>query len=373
MFASYNNRGMKALIVTGEASGDLYGGRLATELQKRLPGIQLAGMGGHHMHDAGVDLLFDYSNVAVIGVFEVFSKLKHLRNAFSLLKQWVNEHHPNFAILIDFPDFNFRVARFLKKSGIKVFYFISPQVWAWRKNRVNFLRDHIDLMICVLPFEKAIYEEAGVPVVYCGHPLVEIVQEELSKQPKFEIGKRPAIGLMPGSREIEISRHLPLLLGAAQKIQDSRGGETLVIWPPSIQKSNSDLPSSVRVVQDNRYAAMSACDLMLVASGTSTLECAILGIPLLIVYRVSPMSWQLGKVLVRVPYYGLVNWIAGEKNVPEFMQDRMNPDELSQAALNMLDHPDEIQKMKGNLKKVVESLGPPGAIQRAVEEIASRL
>src|SRR5262245_5537621 len=243
---------MKALIVTGEASGDLYGGRLANELQQRVPGIQLAGMGGHHMQEAGVHLLFDYSNVAVIGVFEVFSKLKHLHNAFSLLKQWVQEQHPEFAILIDFPDFNFRMARFLKKMGIKVFYFISPQVWAWRKNRVKFLRDHIDLMICVLPFEKAIYEEAGVPVVYCGHPLVEIVQGELSNQPEFEIQKHPAIGLMPGSREIEISRHMPLLLNAAKKIQDARGTETLVMWPPSIKNANSDLPLSVRVVQENR-------------------------------------------------------------------------------------------------------------------------
>jgi lipid-A-disaccharide synthase len=364
---------MKALIVTGEASGDLYGGRLSAQLQQRLPGIQLAGMGGHHMQEAGVHLLFDYSNVAVIGVFEVFSKLKHLHNAFSLLKQWVQEQKPEFAILIDFPDFNFRMARFLKKMGIKVFYFISPQVWAWRKNRVNFLRDHIDLMICVLPFEKKIYEDAQVPVVYCGHPLVEIVQEELSKQPEFQVAKRPALGLMPGSREIEISRHMPLLLDAAEKIQNARGGETLVMWPPSIKTTNGVLPSSVRVVQENRYAAIRVCDLMLVASGTSTLECAILGIPLLIVYRVSPMSWQLGKVLVRVPYYGLVNWIAGEKIIPEFMQDQMNPDELYKAALDLLNHPDEIQQMKGKLKTVVESLGPPGAVQRAVEEIASRL
>ena len=363
---------MKALIVTGEASGDLYGGRLATQLQKRLPGIQLAGMGGHHMQEAGVNLLFDYSNVAVIGVFEVFSKLKHLHNAFSLLKQWVNEQHPDFAILIDFPDFNFRVARFLKKLGIKVFYFISPQVWAWRKSRVNFLRDHIDLMICVLPFEKQIYEAAGVPVVYCGHPLVEIVQEELSKQSEFEIQKRPAIGLMPGSRDIEMGRHFPFLLDAARRIQIARGGQSLVIWPPSMKKSAEDL-EGIRFVRTNRYAAMKACDFMLVASGTSTLECAILGIPMLIVYRVSSISWQLGKVLVRVPYYGLVNWIAGEKIVPEFMQSLMHPEKLYQGALKLLDHPDEIERMKENLKKVVESLGPPGAMQRAVEEIATRL
>lgn len=364
---------MKALIVTGEASGDLYGGRIATILQSRFPGIELAGMGGHHMQEAGVRLLFDYSSVAVIGVFEVFSKLKNLHHAFSLLKQWVQEQHPEFAILIDFPDFNFRMARFLKKLEIKVFYFISPQVWAWRKNRVNFLRNHVDLMICVLPFEKSIYEEAGVPAVYCGHPLVEIVQEDLSKQPQLEIHTHPVLGLMPGSRDLEIGRHFPVMLDAAQRVYEARGGETLLIWPPSLKSPSFDIPTWVRVVQQNRYAAMRACDLLLVASGTSTLECAILGIPLLIVYRVSAVSWQLGKVLVRVPYYGLVNWIAGEKIVPEFMQDRMNPDDLYQATLALLDNPEEIQRMKGNLRKVVESLGTPGAIQRAVEEIALRL
>ncbi|MCI0417502.1 lipid-A-disaccharide synthase [bacterium] len=364
---------MKALIVTGEASGDLYGGKIARQLQSRLPGIELAGMGGRHMQEADVCLLFDYSSVTVIGVFEVFSKLKQLHHAFSLLKQWVQEQRPECAILIDFPDFNFRMARILKKLGIKIFYFVSPQIWAWRKNRVNFLRNHVDLMICVLPFEKSIYEEAGVPAVYCGHPLIEIVQEELSKQPPFEIQARPVLGLMPGSRDVEIGRHFPVMLDAARRIYKARGGETLIMWPPSLKSPGFDVPTWARFVQQNRYAAMSACDVLLVASGTSTLECAILGVPLLIVYRVSPVSWQLGKVLVRVPYYGLVNWIAGEKVVPEFMQDHMNPDDLCQATLALLDNPDEIQRMKENLRKVVESLGPPRAIQHAVEEIAARL
>jgi lipid-A-disaccharide synthase len=364
---------MKALIVAGEASGDLYGGRLASELGKRFPSIQITGMGGKQMDQAGVKLLYDYSNVTVIGVFEVLSKLKHLKEAFALLRNWIEKERPDFAILIDFPDFNFRLARFLKKQGIKVFYFISPQIWAWRKNRINFLRDHVDLMICVLPFEKSLYEQAGVPCVYCGHPLVEIVREELAIQPQFNPNQRPLIGLMPGSRQVEIERHLPVLLKTASMIRESHGGETVIIWPAQVEAPELIADPAVHLVRENRYAAMKACDLLIVASGTSTLECAILGVPLLIVYRVSPVSWQLGKVLVRVPYYGLVNWIAGEKIVPEFMQERMNPDELAQAALEILNNSDKADRMKINLSAVVESLGPSGTLERVVNEIAARL
>jgi lipid-A-disaccharide synthase len=362
---------MKALIVTGEASGDIYGGKIAAALKGRFPSIEIAGMGGKHMQDSGVKLLFDYSSVAVIGVFEVLSKLKHLKKAFAQLRDWTLKERPDFAILIDFPDFNFRMARLLKEQGIKVFYFISPQVWAWRKNRVHFLKDHVELMICVLPFEKSIYEQVGVPSVYCGHPLVEIVREEVAKQPSYVVDKRPLIGLMPGSRDIEIKRHLPVMLETAKRIQNEHGGETVIIWPASV--SESQLDPTVRIVRENRYAAMKACDLLIVASGTSTLECAILGVPLLIVYRVSPISWQLGKVLVRVPYYGLVNWIAGKKIVPEFMQDRMNSDELLKASLPILTNNNEALQMKEKLKKIVDSLGPPGTIDRVIDEISSRL
>jgi lipid-A-disaccharide synthase len=364
---------MKALIVTGEASGDLYGGQIASALRQRFPSIEIAGMGGKHMQESGVKLLFDYSSVAVIGVFEVFSKLKQLKTAFSLLEDWTVKELPDFAILIDFPDFNFRMARMLKRKGIKVFYFVSPQVWAWRKNRVHFLRDHVALMICVLPFEKSIYEEAGVPVVYCGHPLVEIVRKEISKQSPFIADKRPLIGLMPGSREVEINRHLPVMLETAKKIRKIRDGQTIIIWPTAVEVAHHEIDPAVRIVHEDRYAAMKACDLLIVASGTSTLECAILGVPILIVYRVSPISWQLGKVLVRVPYYGLVNWIAGEKVVPEFMQDQMNPEELIKAAIKILESPDDAKQMKEKLSNVVESLGAPGTMERVVNEIAQRL
>jgi lipid-A-disaccharide synthase len=323
------------------------------------------------MQESGVNLLFDYSSVAVIGVFEVFSKLKHLKKAFSLLQSWTLKEHPDFAILIDFPDFNFRMARRLKKQGIKVFYFVSPQVWAWRKNRVHFLRDHVELMICVLPFEKSIYEEAGVPAVYCGHPLVEIVREEVSKQQPYTVSKRPLIGLMPGSRDVEIDRHLPVMLETAKKIRELRDAETVIMWPASVALPQDE--PGVQIVHENRYAAMKACDFLIVASGTSTLECAILGVPLLIVYRVSPISWQLGKVLVRVPYYGLVNWIAGEKIVPEFMQDQMNADELVRASMRILENPEVAERMKRGLEKVVESLGPSGTMERVVNEIVQRL
>lgn len=364
---------MKALIVTGEASGDLYGGRLGEALRGRLPSIQLAGMGGSHMEEAGIQLLYHYGHVAVVGVFEVLGKLQHLRMAFRSIRDWILRERPDFAVLVDFPDFNFRVARLLKSQGIKTFYFISPQVWAWRKGRVHFLRNHVDLMISVLPFEKVIYEQAGVPVEYVGHPLVEIVRNELAQQPEFPRGGIPRLGLMPGSREVEVRRHLPVLMETLKQVRSRLNVEPYLIWPPSLPPAVESIPQDVRVIRENRYAAMASCDLLLVASGTSTLECAILGVPLLIVYRVTAASWLLGKVLVRVPYYGLVNWIAGRMIVPEFIQDQMNADNLAARTLEFLNEQDRCARMKEDLREVVALLGPPGAIDRAVDAILQRI
>jgi lipid-A-disaccharide synthase len=363
---------MKALIVTGEASGDLYGGRLAVELMKRLPGLQIAGMGGPHLQESGASLLYHYDRVAVVGVFEVFSKLKSLRTAFNNIREWISKERPDFAVLIDFPDFNFRVARILKKEGIKIFYFISPQIWAWRKSRIHFLRDHIDLMICVLPFEKDLYSGVGIPVEYIGHPLVEIVRSEVQNQPAYIKGENPLIGIMPGSREVEMRRHLPVLLETVRLIRMSHKADVVLVWPPSLPETH-EIPQDVVCVKENRYAAMKACDLMLVASGTSTLECAILGVPEMIVYRVSSISWQMGKILVRVPYYGLVNWIAGELAVPEYIQNRMSPELLAKDALQILNSSEELIDMKKRLARIVEKLGPPGSINRAVEAIIQRI
>ena len=364
---------MKALIVTGEASGDLYGGRLAEALHRRVGTIQLAGMGGSHMEQAGVQLLYHYGHVAVVGVFEVFGKLKHLRTAYRKIRDWILSERPAFAVLVDFPDFNFRIARLLKSQGIKTFYFISPQVWAWRKGRVRFLRSHVDLMISILPFERDLYEKSGVPVEYVGHPLVEIVRKEVACQPEFPRGELPRLGLMPGSREVEVRRHLPVLLETLKLVRSRQEVESFLIWPPSFPPADGPIPGDVRIIHENRYAAMASCDLLLVASGTSTLECAILAAPLLIVYRVTAISWLLGKALVRVPYYGLVNWIAGRMIVPEFIQDRMNARELAGQALEYLKAPERRERMKADLRRVVESLGPAGAIDRAVNAILSRV
>lgn len=364
---------MKALIITGEASGDLYGGRLAAELISRIPGIKIAGMGGTHLKDAGTELLYDYGHVAVVGVFEVFSKLRHLRKALVNIKKWIRSEKPDFAVLIDFPDFNFRLARFLKKERIKTFYFISPQIWAWRKNRIHFLRDHVDLMICILPFEQQLYTSAGIPVQYTGHPLVEIVREEVRAQPDFNRTETPLLGIMPGSREIEMRRHLPVLLETVRRINSNLKIDAILIWPPSLPIQGHSIPTGVTPVKENRYAAMKACDLMIVASGTSTLECAILEVPEMIVYRVSALSWQLGKILVRVPYYGLVNWIAGEGLIPEYIQHRMDPELLARDALRLLQSKEQRESMKKQLHEIVEKLGPPGAISRAVDSILSNV
>jgi lipid-A-disaccharide synthase len=360
---------MKALIVAGEASGDIYGAGLASVLRNRIPDLQIAGMGGERMQQSGVELVAHYRSVAVVGVFEVLSKLTSLMKSFNLLTRWIEVNSPDFVVLIDFPDFNFRLARFLKKKGIRVFYFISPQIWAWRKERIHFLKDHVTLMITILPFEKMMYDQAGVPSVYIGHPLVEIVRNELLAQKPLKAGKSRILGLMAGSRDTEVKRHLPVLLNAAKRLQEKIPIEPVLIWAPSLNEKEYNIPSGVRIVKEDRYAAMQSADFLFVASGTSTLECAIVGSPFLIVYRVGALSWQLGKILVRVPFYGLVNWIAQEKIVPEFIQNRMTPELLAEEAAKYLGTEPLRNALKRNLAKVVELLGPPGAMERAADAI----
>ncbi len=362
---------MKALIVAGESSGDIYGGGLASVLRARFPDLDISGMGGDRMVEGGVHLLYPCSRVAVVGVFEVFAKLKNLREAYRRLTAWVDQNSPDFAVLIDFPDFNFRLAKFLKKKGIKTFYFISPQIWAWRKGRIHFLKNHVDLMVSILPFEKRMYDAAEVRSVYVGHPLVEIVQHELQNQSPFSRDARPLIGLMPGSREKEVMRHLPILLETAKAVRTQ--ADALLIRAPSLDPGLYKTPPEIQMISENRYAAMKACDFLIVASGTSTLEAAILGVPFLIVYRVGAFSWLLGKWLVRVPYYGLVNWIAQKKIIPELIQHNMKPDLLAREALFYLSDQEARDRMKSDLASVVESLGPPGALNRAVDAIASLL
>ena len=364
---------MKALLVAGEASGDLYGGELISALRRRLPSLEVASMGGDQMALAGADLLYHYRDVAVVGVFEVFRKLVHLKRAYSRIRRWIFDNKPDFAVLIDFPDFNFRLVRYLRRQRIKTFYFISPQVWAWRKHRIHFLRDHIDLMICILPFESDLYTNAGVPVTYVGHPLVEFVREEVDQQPSFPRGSKPLVGLMPGSREIEVRRHLPILLDTIRLIRQTMDIDVVVIWPPWLTLTGNLSSAGCRVEQTHRYAAMKACDLLLVASGTSTLEAAILGVPLFIVYRVGPISWQLGKILVRVPYYGLVNWIAQDKRIPEYIQEAMNPKRLSVDAVKLLRDERLKLQMKEELGRIISKLGPPGAMERVADTIINRI
>jgi lipid-A-disaccharide synthase len=364
---------MKALIVAGETSGDIYGAQLASVLCERIPDLQVSGMGGDRMQETGIELLYHHRSIAVVGVLEVVSKLRNLRQAFRTLAEWVEENSPAFAILIDFPDFNFRLARLLKKRGIKIFYFISPQIWAWRKTRIHFLKKHIDLMITILPFEKALYDAEAIPSTYVGHPLVEIVRTEIQTQKPYDRGDKPLLGLMPGSRDVEVRRHLPVLLETAELLRRQTKVDVLLIRAPSLHSDLYTVPSYIQVVSTDRYAAMKACNFMIVASGTSTLESAILNVPFLIVYRVGGFSWNLGKFLVRVPYYGLVNWIAQKKIVPEFIQKNMRPELLARETLLLLNDPAALQKLKTDLSAVVDSLGPPGAMNRAADAIVSLL
>lgn len=364
---------MKALIVAGEASGDLHGAGLSRALQEVFPGLKLAGMGGDRMAAAGVEILHHHNQVSVVGLLEVASKMQSLLRIYGNLKEWVRTQKPDFAVVIDFPGFNFRILRFLRKQRIPSFYFIGPQVWAWKKWRITFLREHVDRMICILPFEEELYQKAGIPVNYVGHPLVESVGQELAIQSKIPEGSTLRVGMMPGSRDIEVRQHLPVFRETALLMQNHLEFQPVLIWAPSLDQNSYEIPRGWEVETDQRYAAMKSCNLLLVASGTSTLEAAILGVPLMIVYRVHPSSWWLGKILVRVPYYGLVNWIAGRKCIPEYIQHQMHPSVLAADAVSILKDHQRQEQMKADLAEIVSKLGPPGALERAARVIRDHL
>lgn len=228
-------------------------------------------------------------------------------------------------------------------------------------------------MICILPFEEDLYREAGVPVAYVGHPLVQSVRQELANQKWPSESSRIRIGMMPGSRDVEVRHHLPVFRETVARMRNDLDFQPVLIWAPSLERDQYQIPEEWEVECENRYAAMKSCNLLFVASGTSTLEAAILGVPLMIVYRVHPSTWWLGKVLVRVPYYGLVNWIAGRKCIPEYIQHRMKASLLAADAWSILKDQKRLQTMKEDLAEIVSRLGPPGALQRAAQVIRDHL
>ncbi len=371
---------LTALIVAGEASGDRYGAALAAELGRR-HGVNWFGIGGDQMQAAGVELITHARSVAVVGIFEVIRHLPRIYGFYRRLLKEVDRRRPRFAILVDFPDFNLRLARQLHRRGIPVIYFVAPQMWAWRPGRVKQLQRYVRKLLCIFPFEEEWFRQRGVEVEYVGHPLLDAARPTLTREEFVARHKLdpavPLICLLPGSRSQEVERHLPLLLEAAATLSRRRPLQfTLVradtVAPEMVDSIARRWPGlALTVVAENPYNALAASTLAVVASGTVTVEALLLEVPLVVVYRVAASTWHLGRPLVRTPHYSMVNLLAGQRLAPELIQSDFTPAQVAAEVERLLDDPAERRRIQETMGRVKERLGPPGAIERAAKAVAT--
>jgi lipid-A-disaccharide synthase len=360
----------KVMIMSGEASGDLHGANLARELRKREPSLALYGVGSKHMRDAGVRMLADASDISVVGALEVLTHIGAIFRVFNRLKRFLKQERPDLLVLIDFPDFNIKLGRAAKKLGIPVLYYISPQVWAWRKGRVKIIADLVKTMIVVLPFEKDIYEKAGVDVRYVGHPLTDVVQSALNQvEARKQLGlagDKRTIALLPGSRTKEITYLLPDMLAAAGILKERFQDLQFVL--PVAQTLSMDFVRTftdankipIKLVNGRVYDALRASDAAIVTSGTATLETGLMAVPMIIVYRFSALSYFIGRMLVRVRQIGLVNIVAGKPVVPELVQHASTPENMADAMTKIMGDPATYRRIKNELAGIRTLLGEGG-------------
>lgn len=374
------------LLSAGEASGDMYAARLAAALRQRLD-VAIFGMGGPQMRSAGVDIVTDYSEVSVVGITEVLKRLPSLIRAMRHLVGEAERRKPALAILTDFPGFHLRLARKLRPKGIRNVYYICPQFWAWRPWRVNLVRRRFAEALCIFPFEEKFYADAGVPVKFIGHPLVGNVQATLTRElfcKKYGLEQAARIiTVLPGSRRGEIAHHLPVLVEALREIRQkiSTPLEIVVAVAPELDAARLEakfpVEWRVRFIKNDAYNALAAADLAIVSSGTATVETALLGIPMIVVYRLSPLTARLAKPFVNTKFFAMVNLIAGRAVVPELIQDDFTPQRVASEAESLLSDSAQgrarIAEMKRGLREVQILLGPPGAVERAADEIARLL
>ena len=378
----------KIMIVAGEASGDAHAAKLVQALKEASPDAQFEffGSAGLRMRSAGVEPVVKADDLAIMGLPEIAKALPMFLKAFRDLKTAALERNADAVILVDFPEFNLKLAKALKKKGLKVIYYISPQLWGWRKYRRRTIRDHVDLLLAILPFEKDWYAERGITnVEYVGSPLANEVQPSLSKEDFCDRHgldpARPIVALLPGSRHKEITRILPLMLESASMMATRDENLQFVIALASVrntkevkqarsdaERSGLRLPTVLVTVQDEAYNALNAADAAAVASGTATLETGIIGTPMAVVYKTSGFNYKLIRPLISVEHFGLINLIAGERIVKEMIQDDFTPQNLSEALFRILD-PIVNASVRVKLKEAADKLGVGGASKRAAAAV----
>lgn len=368
-------------IIAGENSGDLHGSNLVRELLKMDPALRISGIGGNQLQQAGVNLIANIvDRLAIIGLTGVLQNAERIIRLYIKVLRYFDSVKPAAVILIDYPGFNFKVMRAAKKRGIKVVYYIMPQVWAWHQSRINTLRELTDRMLVVFPFEKKLCEVNGMKQVrYVGHPLLDVMNLTMTKDEVFEkFGFDPdkkLIGLLPGSRKPEIDRILPCMVGAAERIKKALPDvqfalpRASTIKPELIQYYLSTSDVEIKVVDAFRYNVRSTMDFALVKSGTSTLETAILNCPMVIIYKVSFLAWLIGKSVVKLPYIGLVNIIAGEMIVPELLQNEATPMNIAEKTVELLKDQKQLDNIRFALRQIKDKLGGGGASRLAALEV----
>jgi lipid-A-disaccharide synthase len=357
----------KILVSAGEASGDLYAALVVEELRRSHPEIEFFGCTGPRLRAAGVRTVVDAASLAVVGLLEVVHHIPRIYGEYRKLLAAAEKERPDLAILTDSPDFHLRVARRLRGMGVPVIYLVAPQAWAWRKGRLKQMRETLRHLLCIFPFEEEFFRREGVAATYIGHPLAGLVRPTLSRDDFFKKhrlpGGRPMVVMLPGSRRGEAARHLPALVDAADRL--NRKQAVNLVLPASVTTGAGFFrerlgDSPIRVIEGESWDAMAHADLALAASGTVTVEAALLGTPMVTFYKVTPASWVAGKFLVNVPYYSMVNLIAGRALVPELMQGQMTGESLEREANRLLRDSAAREEMKTGLADVRAKLAQAG-------------
>jgi len=386
---------VKLAIVAGEASGDLHASEVVRELKQLDPTLQTFGIGGDLLAREGMRILHHAREMGMVGLFNVIRHLGMFRRILNEMTDTIAREKPDAVMLVDYPDFNLRLAKRCKAMGLRVIYYISPQVWAWRRGRVKQIGRLVDRMLVIFPFEEDFYRQHNVPVTYVGHPLIDEMApltrrfappspegegtRNREPSPSGEGGRRPdegmRIALLPGSRRHEVRTLLPPMLDALSILKKEREVDAFIIQAPTISSAEllavmQKAHDFVRIVPHDRGEALSRADVALSSSGTATLECAIAGVPVIVMYRLSSPTHWLAQRLVKLRHFSLVNIVAGKDVVPELLQEDVNGERIAREVRKLLD-PAENARVRGELAVVTQKLGRPGASRRAAEAIMS--
>lgn len=370
---------MKIMLSVGEASGDMHGARVAEALKLLRPDIELVGMGGQGMKDAGVDIIYDIADLGVIGIVEVIKNLRRLFRLRDFLVDYMRENRPDVLVIIDYPGFNVRLAKIAKQLGIPVVSYISPSAWAWGKGRAKEVAGIVERLAAIFPFEADVYREAGANVTFVGHPLLDIVKPSMDREEAFRhfdaSPAHPRVMLMPGSRQQEIMNLLPDMLAAAEIIVEQVPDCQFFLPVAStisremLQTILDNYKVKVNLTNGNTYDLMNICDLAIAASGTATLETSLMKVPTVIIYKLASLTYFIGKFLVKIPDIGLPNIVVGRRIVPELLQDAATPAAIATESLRLLLNTAVRMQTLADLDEVREKLGQAGAVKRVAEVI----